>query len=80
MEVMFEMYKFTEKAEKALNGAVSLAEELGHTYIGSEHLLLGLLSDSRMVSSTALSNKKITLKKLIIVKLPFYLFFTKFGL
>ena len=36
--------KFTQKAERALNSALSHASELGHSYIGSEHLLLGLLS------------------------------------
>ena len=33
---------FTEKANRALNSAIETAENLGHTYIGSEHLLLGL--------------------------------------
>lgn len=32
----------TKKAEAALNHAVEFAREMGHTYIGSEHLLLGL--------------------------------------
>ncbi len=36
--------KFTPKAQYALNSALSFASDLGHTYIGSEHLLLGLLS------------------------------------
>ena len=36
--------KFTPKAERALNSALSHASDLGHSYIGSEHLLLGLLS------------------------------------
>ena len=36
--------KFTPKAQSVLNSALSHASELGHTYIGSEHLLLGLLS------------------------------------
>ncbi len=34
---------FTSKANEALNAAILSAENLGHTYIGSEHLLLGLL-------------------------------------
>mgnify|MGYP005747604923 FL=1 len=34
---------FTSKANEALNQAISSAEALGHTYVGSEHLLLGLL-------------------------------------
>ncbi len=35
---------FTNKGNAALNGAITAAENLGHTYIGSEHLLLGILS------------------------------------
>ena len=34
--------RFTDKAEEALNSAVKVAEEHGHTYIGSEHILLSL--------------------------------------
>ncbi len=34
---------FTSKANEALNLAISFAENMGHTYVGSEHLMLGLL-------------------------------------
>ncbi len=34
---------FTGKGNEALNNAVLAAERFGHTYIGSEHLLLGIL-------------------------------------
>ena len=34
--------RFTRKAQNALNLSMQLASELGHTYIGSEHLLLAL--------------------------------------
>lgn len=37
--------KFTERAEKALDNALGLAQEFGHTYIGSEHILLALAED-----------------------------------
>ncbi len=37
--------KFTERAERALNNAAKLAENLGHTYIGSEHILLSLAEE-----------------------------------
>ncbi len=60
---MYKFTGFTESANNALNYAVEAAENLGHTYIGSEHLLLGLLSDSRMVSASVLASKKITVKK-----------------
>ena len=38
--------KFTQKAQNALNASLTYAKELGHSYVGSEHLLLGLLSDT----------------------------------
>ena len=47
---MYKFTGFTEKANTALNIAVETAEDLGHTYIGSEHLLIGLLRDKRIVS------------------------------
>ncbi|MDE6839201.1 MAG: hypothetical protein K2P33_12545, partial [Acutalibacter sp.] len=40
---MFKFNGFTDMANKALNLAVDAAQELGHDYIGSEHLTLGLL-------------------------------------
>ncbi len=60
---MYKFTGFTESANLALNHAVEVAENMGHTYIGSEHLLLGLLFDMRMVSSTVLSFKRVTYKK-----------------
>ena len=60
---MYKFTGFTDNANDALNFAVEAAENMGHTYIGSEHLLLGLLSDSRMVSASVLGLKRVTLKK-----------------
>ena len=37
--------KFSQSAKNALQSALTAAQELGHTYIGSEHLLLGLLAE-----------------------------------
>ena len=36
--------RFTPKAQEALSGAKKCAEKMGHSYIGTEHLLLGMLS------------------------------------
>ncbi|MCQ2429502.1 MAG: ATP-dependent Clp protease ATP-binding subunit [Clostridia bacterium] len=47
--------RFTQKAQNALNGALAAASELGHTYIGSEHILLGLLSDSDSIACKLLT-------------------------
>lgn len=56
---MFKFTGFTEKANRALNKAVQAAESMGHTYIGSEHLLLGLLSDKTTVAGAVLAARHI---------------------
>ena len=57
---MYKFTGFTQKANTALNAAIEYAENLGHTYIGSEHLLLGLLSSEGSVAYTALTARNIT--------------------
>lgn len=57
---MYKFTGFTQKANTALNAAIEYAENLGHTYIGSEHLLLGLLTSEGSVAYTALTAKGIT--------------------
>ena len=37
--------RFTERAKTAIEKAQAAAEELGHSYVGSEHLLLGLVRE-----------------------------------
>ncbi len=51
---------FTEKANSALNQAINSAELLGHTYVGSEHLLLGLLRVGSGVAASVLNNNGVT--------------------
>ena len=60
--------KFTQKAESSLARALSLAEKLGHTYIGSEHLLLALASEEDSIAASILKSKGID-KKLIAAKI-----------
>ena len=55
---------FTEKANEALNFAISSAEYFGHTYIGSEHLLLGLLKTGSGVAASILNSHKVTADKI----------------
>lgn len=55
---------FTTKAENALNRSVKLAEEYGHTYIGTEHVLLALAEDERSCASILLKKNKVTAEKL----------------
>lgn len=55
---------FTQKAEDALNRAVKIAEELGHTYIGTEHILLALIEDETSCASILLKKSKISGEKI----------------
>ena len=57
---MYRFTGFTQKANEALNSAITAAENLGHTYVGSEHILLGLLAESGGMAYTALSARKVT--------------------
>lgn len=57
---MFKFNGFTDMANKALNLAVDAAQELGHDYIGSEHLMLGLLKGGEGVAYTVLSKLGVT--------------------
>jgi ATP-dependent Clp protease ATP-binding subunit ClpC len=47
---------FTPRAKKALEMAAEEARSLGHNYIGTEHLLLGLLREEEGVASQVLLN------------------------
>ena len=57
---MYKFTGFTQKANTALNDAIESAENLGHTYIGSEHLLVGLLGVEGSVAHTVLTAKGVT--------------------
>ena len=55
--------RFTQKAQNALNLSLRLASEMGHTYIGSEHLLMGLIKEETGVAAHYLSERGATLEK-----------------
>ena len=44
-------YKFTNRAKKAIEIANDCAIELGHNYIGTEHILYGLAKEGNGVAS-----------------------------
>ena len=52
-------YKFTERAEKSISIANEIAIELGHSYIGTEHLLYGLLKEGKGIASKILENQNL---------------------
>ena len=57
-------YKFTARAEKALEYAQDLAMELGHNYIGTEHILYGLISEGTGIASKVLENQGLSAEKI----------------
>ena len=52
-------YSFTNRAKKAIELADSLAIELGHNYVGTEHILYGLVKEGSGVASKVLQNQGI---------------------
>ena len=52
---------FTPRAKKVLELSLEEASNLGHTYIGTEHLLLGLIRESEGIAAQVLSNLKVKL-------------------
>lgn len=60
---MYKFSYFTQKANEALNSAIKSAESLGHNYIGSEHILLGLLKFEGSVAAALLESKDISYDK-----------------
>ena len=53
------VYKFTQRAKKAVEIANEVALELGHNYIGTEHLLYGLAKEGSGVAAKVLENQNI---------------------
>jgi ATP-dependent Clp protease ATP-binding subunit ClpC len=57
--------RFTEKAEKAISLSQESAAMLGHSYVGTEHLLLGLLKEGTGVAARVLQGQGVTEDKII---------------
>ena len=57
---MYRFKGFTQKANTALNLAIEAAQEMGHTYIGTEHIVLGLLREGTGVAASVLGARGIT--------------------
>ena len=58
------IYKFTARARKAIDLAGEIAKKLGHSYIGTEHILYGLAKEGSGVASKVLENQAIDAQKI----------------
>lgn len=56
--------RFTERAQKVIIISQQFAQELGHNYVGTEHILLGLLQEGEGVAAKALINLGIGMPQL----------------
>ena len=57
--------RFTEKAERAISFSQQSAVELGHNYVGTEHILLGLVKEGTGVAARVLQVQGITEEKIL---------------
>ncbi|WP_312442280.1 ATP-dependent Clp protease ATP-binding subunit [Lacrimispora sp.] len=57
--------RFTTKARTAINLAVKAAERLGHSYVGTEHLLIGLLEEGGGVAARVLEENGVKEDKVL---------------
>lgn len=54
---------YTSRAKKVLEFAMAEARELNHSYVGTEHLLLGLLREEKGIAAEVLNRLGVTLKE-----------------
>ena len=59
------VYKFTNRAEKAISLAQECAKQMGHNYVGSEHLLYGLIKEGNGLAYKVLSEQNINYDKIL---------------
>ncbi len=76
--------KFTEGAKNALKHAEKKARELGHNYVGTEHLLLGLICEkegaaANLLSLSGVSEEAVTQNVLMLIGQGDFVFTQGFG-
>ena len=61
--VLLEELPFTPKAKKALELAIEEASGMSHNYVGTEHLLLGVIKEGESIASKILESAGVTLER-----------------
>jgi len=62
-DIMAMFGRFTERAQKAILLAQEEAKKLNHNYVGTEHILLGLLAESEGIAAKVLNQAGVDLEK-----------------
>ncbi len=56
--------RFSESARRVITSSLLCAKELGHTYVGSEHLLLGILKDGDGIVKKLLGERNVSFEEI----------------
>ena len=62
---MYRYDRFTNKARESLNLAIQAAREFEHGYVGTEHILIGLLREGTGVAAAVLKNSGVEEERVI---------------
>ncbi len=62
---MYKFQGFTEQANAAMNMAIGNASKLGHDYVGTEHVLLGIAAEGSSTAASVLADKGVTAEKIV---------------
>lgn len=57
---------FSTEAAEAIGNAIAIAGQMGHTYVGSEHLLCALAKNSESAAGVLLARQQVTFRELIL--------------
>ncbi len=55
--------RFTENAKRSLHNAEAIASQMGSSYVGTEHILLGVLQEEGSIGAKILANAGVTFEK-----------------
>lgn len=57
---------FSTEAAEALGNAIAIAAQMGHTYVGSEHLMCALAKNSESAAGVLLARQQVTFRELVL--------------
>lgn len=55
-DIVMNSERFSRKSLKIIDSSIKIASEMGHTYVGSEHLLLSIMNDGDNFAGTVIQN------------------------
>ncbi len=62
-KILFQGITYTPRAKRVVELSIEESQNLGHNYVGTEHILLGLLREGEGIAAQVLTNMEIDLKR-----------------